>query len=87
MLSEEEELLKAARRGDKNEVARLVDEEGVEVNSKDSVSVCVLCLLILVLFGIEWMHCSHSLFFEWPFGRRAGAAEPRSEPADQDRGK
>ena len=44
------ELLAAARRGNASKVARLVDDERVDVNSKDGVSVCVLCLLILVLF-------------------------------------
>ena len=53
-----EELYEAAIRGDKKKVARLLDEEGVEVDFKDFVSVCVLCLLILVLFGIVWTHCS-----------------------------
>ena len=40
-----EELIAAARRGDVDEVVRLVDEEGVEVDSKDSVSVfvCFAC--------------------------------------------
>ena len=57
-----EELLEAACDGDKEEVARLVDETGVEVDSKDSVSVCVLCLLILVLFGIEGKNFSHDIF-------------------------
>ena len=50
MSGEEKELFQAAQRGNKDEVARLVDEEGVDVDSKDEVSVCVLCLLILVLF-------------------------------------
>ena len=53
------ELLGAAERGDKNKVERIVDEEGVEVDSEDEVSVCVLCLLILVLFGIASKNCSH----------------------------
>ena len=47
-----EELYEAVFVGDKNEVERILDEEGVDVNSKNRVSVCVLCLLILVLFGI-----------------------------------
>ena len=51
------ELHEAAKRGDMDEVERILDEEGVDVNQ---VSVCVLCLLILVLFGIVRRHCSHS---------------------------
>ena len=40
-MSSKELLHDAAERGDKNEMERLVDEEGVEVDSKDWVSVCV----------------------------------------------
>ena len=76
-------LCEAATRGDKNEVERLLDEEGVDANSKDSVSVCVLCLLIFVLFGIEWKNCPFLLLWLWPLGRGAYAARSRSEPAGQ----
>ena len=45
----------AAKLGYIEEVVRLMEEEGADVNSLDSVSEClfVLCLLILVLFEIE----------------------------------
>ena len=56
------ELLEAARRGVKNEVERMLDEEGVEVDSMDLVSVCVLCLVILLLFGIVWIDRSRLVF-------------------------
>ena len=46
-----EEIHRAAKEGEKNKVARLVDEEGVEVNSKDRVSVC--CALVAHL-GAVW---------------------------------
>ena len=36
-----EELCEAAKRGNKDEVERLVDEEGVDINSTDDVSVCL----------------------------------------------
>ena len=81
------ELHEAAQRGNRNEVARLVDEEGVEVDSEDRVSVCVLWLLILVLFGIEWNHCSHVFLWERPLERRTRAAGSRSEPYDYGPGK
>ena len=81
------ELLEAARRGDRNEVERLVDEEGVAVDSKNKVSVCVLCLLILVLFGIEWKNCSHLGLSLRPLERRTSAIESRSEPTDRGKGK
>ena len=48
------ELLGAAQDGDADQVTRMLEETGVKVDSKDKVSVCVLCLLILVLFGIVW---------------------------------
>ena len=48
------QLLRAVDRGDVEKVARMLDETGVKVDSKNDVSVCVLCLLILVLFGIVW---------------------------------
>ena len=48
------QLLRAVDRGDVEKVTRMLDETGVKVDSKDKVSVCVLCLLILVLFGIVW---------------------------------
>ena len=76
-------LHRAAKRGYIGEVARL-DEEGLEVDSADRVSVCVLCLLILVLFGIGWVDCSHFIFYQWPPGRRTRAAGSRSEPIAQD---
>ena len=82
-----EELYEAVFDGDKDEVERLVDEEGVDVNSKDRVSVCVLCLLILVLFGIGWNYTSHVVFLERPLGRGTRAAGSRSEPIDQEHGK
>ena len=78
-----EELCRATRRGDRDEVARLVDEEGVKVDSI-LVSVCVLCLLILVLFGIVWMDCSHEIFSEQSLGRVSRAIGSRSEPSDQE---
>ena len=79
------ELHEAAGRGDMDEVKRLLDEEGVDVNSKDErVSVCVLCLLILVLFGIEWIHCSHLLFYQRPLECGASTAGSKSEPNDQE---
>ena len=77
-------LLEASKQGDRNEVARMVDEEGEEVDSKDGVSVCVLCLLILVLFGIVWIHCGHEVFSAWSLGCIPGASGSRSEPVDQD---
>ena len=48
-----EELWIVALDGDADQVARLLDDEGSNVNSMDEVSVFVLCLLILMLFGIE----------------------------------
>ena len=45
-----EEIHRAAKEGDKNEVARLVDEEGVHVNSKD-LSECV-CALVAHLAAV-----------------------------------
>ena len=39
-----------ADRGDVEEVKRLVDEEGVEVDSKDSVSVCALLAHLAVVW-------------------------------------
>ena len=79
-----EKLCEAAKQGDLDEVARLLDEEGVEVDSMDGVSVCVLCLLILVLFGIVWIHCGHEVFSAWSLGCIPGASGSRSEPVDQD---
>ena len=79
-----EKLCEAAKQGDLDEVARLLDEEGVEVDSMDGVSVCLLWLLILVLFGIVWIHCGHEVFSAWSLGCIPGASGSRSEPVDQD---
>ena len=81
------ELLAAARRGNASKVARLVDDERVDVNSKDGVSVCVLCLLILGLFGIEWKNCSHVFLSRRPLERGTRTVGSRSEPDDQGQGK
>ena len=48
--------------GDARGLAWIIDKEGVEVDSQDEVSVCVLCLLILVLFGIDGRNCPHEFF-------------------------
>ena len=53
-------LHKAAKRGDVDEVERLVDEEGVEVESKDEVRVC-LCVLLAHL-GAVWDSGEELLF-------------------------
>ena len=82
-----EELVEAAQRGDKEEVARMVDEEGTDANSTDMVRVCVLCLLILVLFGIAWKNCSHLVFLQRPLGGGTRAIGSRSESNDQDQRK
>ena len=84
MLTKEEELLRASKKGYVEKVTILVDEEGVDVDSEDEVSVCVLCLLILVLFGIVWNHSSHLVFLLWPLGGGTGAIRSRSEPVDQE---
>ena len=52
-------LRRAAEIGDKDLLVWVFDEEEEHVNSEDRVSVCVLWLLILLLFGIVWMDCSH----------------------------
>ena len=47
-----EQLARYAKKGDVDVVERLVDEEGVEVDSNDKVSVC-LCALLAHL-GAVW---------------------------------
>ena len=81
------ELWRVALDGDDNQVVRLLDEEGVDIDSTDRVSVCLLWLLILVLFGIVWIHCSHVFLSIWPLERVTRAAGSRSEPAHQGKGK
>ena len=80
------ELWRVALDGDDNQVVRLLDEEGVDIDSTDRVSVCLLWLLILVLFGIEWKNCPDGIFL-WPLERVTRAAGSRSEPAHQGKGK
>ena len=77
------ELHEAAKKRDVDKVERLVDEERVDVDSLDGVSVCVLWLLILVLFGIEWNDCFHPFFLQGTLERGTTAAISRSEPYDQ----
>ena len=86
-LTKEEELLKASTRGDREEVARLVDKERVDVDSMNRVSVCVLCLLILVLFGIGWRNCSDVFLSIWSLERGTSTIGSRSEPDAQGKGK
>ena len=87
MSTKEEELLEAAEGGDRDEIERILDEEGVEVDSEDEVSVCVLWLLILVLFGIEWNDCAHVFLWERPLGPGADVIGSRSDPYDYGPGK
>ena len=49
-MSSKELLHEAAERGDKNEAERLLDEEGVEVDSKNGVCFCTL----LAHLGAVW---------------------------------
>ena len=83
-MSTDEEVWRFAMRGERDVVERMLDEEGVDVDSKDEVSVCVLYLLILVLFGIVWKNFPLFMFPAGPVGCVASAGGSRSEPADQE---